>query len=690
MRKSLNFILFFFVAIVVFGVFWSSPEYWSKKISLDVLDLFPQGNEREWVDLNRKFSDSKTIYVSKKDARDFDTFISDVALLPNVATVHQGVKPNLFFQEFLSKNYFYLGVLRANKMEPKEMLNTLLQSASSPNFNPLDPLKIIEIPQFAKDFVFENEPYVVVQMKSADAKKVHLLYEEFTSLAQKYGIKHYFSPLFMSVENPQLIMDEVNLLMLFSAGFFLILYFVILRMPLLAFNMIATLVFSNLIAILALLLLYPSVSIMSLSFGIGISNICIDYMMHHHFLGFYLQRKIRFNSAVFYGFITTLVGFFVCLFVPFPLLNQLALYAMINLTAAYLCFAFLYQKIGFEKPRMYQKIEEISLNCIPSFYFLILSVVMLGVMSVKITADFDLSKLDYQNVQMNAQKDFFAPLQDVEKPYLFYATSIDGLIAKAREIDSLLSSPTALAIFPTKAEIKKRERYYKSMSFYDFKKRYEDAVYQIGKIDKNLAQTLSYAYKNIPRFQGELTFDELSLMGFTIIKDGKKYYTQSYTSELSKLEHLTGVNTSQTQDLIAQITQGIYAPMVSILALAFVAMVVLLAISTRGDFFNALSFILFPFGVVMCYLSLRSAVNIMHLFALLIVVVVGVDYGIYHTREGRVEGARSAILFSILTTLFSFGFFLFSQTRALNSFGEVICLGMGSLLVLIFLQKDRR
>lgn len=690
MRKSLNFILFFFVAIIVFGVLWSSPEYWSKKISLDVLDLFPQGNEREWVDLNRKFSDSKTIYVSKKDARDFDTFISDVALLPNVATVHQGVKPNLFFQEFLSKNYFYLGVLRANKMEPKEMLNTLLQSASSPNFNPLDPLKIIEIPQFSKDFVFENEPYVVVQMKSADAKKVHLLYEEFTSLAQKYGIKHYFSPLFMSVENPQLIMDEVNLLMLFSAGFFLILYFVILRMPLLAFNMIATLVFSNLIAILALLLLYPSVSIMSLSFGIGISNICIDYMMHHHFLGFYLQRKIRFNSAVFYGFITTLVGFFVCLFVPFPLLNQLALYAMINLTAAYLCFAFLYQKIGFEKPRMYQKIEEISLNCIPSFYFLILSVVMLGVMSVKITADFDLSKLDYQNVQMNAQKDFFAPLQDVEKPYLFYATSIDGLIAKAREIDSLLSSPTALAIFPTKAEIKKRERYYKSMSFYDFKKRYEDAVYQIGKIDKNLAQTLSYAYKNIPRFQGELTFDELSLMGFTIIKDGKKYYTQSYTSELSKLEHLTGVNTSQTQDLIAQITQGIYAPMVSILALAFVAMVVLLAISTRGDFFNALSFILFPFGVVMCYLSLRSAVNIMHLFALLIVVVVGVDYGIYHTREGRVEGARSAILFSILTTLFSFGFFLFSQTRALNSFGEVICLGMGSLLVLIFLQKDRR
>lgn len=690
LRKSLNFLLFFCVALGALGVFLSSPEYWSKKISLEVLDLFPQGDERTWVDLQRKFSNSKIIYVSKKGSKNFDDFLKLVAQLPNVAVVHQGLKPNTIFQEFLSKNYFYVGTLKANNMDFKAMAEALIQSASSTDFNPLDPLKIIQIPKISKDFVFNSEPYVLIEMKSSDATKVHLLYEEFVPLSQKFHIEHYFSPLFMSVENPQLVMDEVNILMGISAGFFLVMYFVILRMPFLTFNMIATILLSNIIAISILLLIYPSVSIMSLSFGVGISNICIDYMMHHHFLGFYTQRKMRFNSAVFYGFITTMVGFFVCLFVPFPLLNQLALYAMINLGVAYVCFAFLYQEIGFAQPKMYQSIEELSLNCIPSFVFLFLSVVMLGVMSVKISADFDLAKLDYQNRQMNEQKDFFAPLQEEEKPYLFYAKTPNALIAKAKEISQILSSANALAILPTKSEIKKRERYYKSMSFYDFKKQYDDALYEVKKIDSNLAQTLSYAYRNIPKFQGNLSFEELDLMGFSIIEEKGVHYMQGFTTTLSKLEHIAGVNISQTQDLIAKITQSIYAPMVSILGLAFIAMVVLLAISTKGEFFNALSFILFPFGAVMCYLSLTTPVNIMHLFALLIVVVVGVDYGIYHTKEGRVLGARSAILFSTLTTLFSFGFFLFSNTKALSSFGEVICIGMVCLLVLIFLQKDRR
>lgn len=689
LRKSLNFILFLFVGIVALGVFFSSPQEWSKKISLDVLDLFPNGNEREWIDLQRKFSDSKLIYVSKKDADRFEEFLKEVALLPNIAVVHQSVGPNTFFQDFLSRNYFYTGVLRPNQMEPSQMAQSLIEAASNPNFNPYDPLGIIQIPKITKDFIYKGEPYVIIEMKSSDAVKVHLLYQEFVPLAEKYGIKHYFSPLFMSVENPQLVMDEVNILMAFSAGFFLLLYFVILRMPFLTLNMIATILLSNLVAISALLLIYPKVSIMSLSFGVGISNICIDYMMHHHFLGFYTLGRFKFNSAVFYGFITTLVGFFVCLFVPFPLLNQLALYAMINLGVAYLCFGFLYQKIGFASPRMYQKIEEISFNCISPFYFLLLSVILVGVMFFRVSADFDLSKLDYQNIAMNKQKDFFTPLQEQEKPYLFYASSINGLIAKAKEINQALPTPLALAILPTKAEIKKRERYYKSMSFYDFMKRYDEALYQIGKSDSHLAQTLSYAYKNIPKFQGTLNYDELSIMGFTIIKEKNKYYAQGYTVDLERLEHISDVNISQTQDLIAKITEGIYAPMVSILGLAFVAMVILLAISTKGEFFNALSFILFPFACVMCYLSLSTPINIMHLFALLIVVVVGVDYGIYHTREGRVLGARSAILFSTLTTLFSFGFFLFSNTRALSSFGEVICLGMACLLVLIFLQKDR-
>lgn len=689
MRKLQNFLLLLVVLVVGALVYeWGKIDYKSK-ISLEVLDLFPQSQEREWVDLHRKFGDSKFIYVASEDSKSFDEFLKEVLFLPNIKTIHRKIEPNATFKDFIANNYFYLGEFKANSQSSTQMAQTLLQNSQLPSFNPFDPLSLISIPSIHRDFFLQGVPYVIIEMKDSDALSVHNLYKDFVPLAQKYHIKHYFSPLFMSVENPQLVLDEVNVLMGLAGAFFLVLYFVILRMPFLTFNMIATIIFSNIIAILVLIYTFPQVSIMSLSFGVGISNICIDYMMHHHFLYYYQNKKIKFNTSVFYGFLTTLIGFFVCLFVPFPLLNQLSLYAIINLSVAYLIFAFMYQSIGFAKPKFYHSLKKITFPHFPVIILLFLSLIAGGVAFTHLKADFDLSKLDYQNKEMNEQKDYFSPLSQNYTPYLIFAPSLDLLIAKAREINRIdPSNPVALGILPTKSEVKKRERYFKSMSFFDFTKRYKDALYELERSDKTLSQTLAMSYRYIPSWQENLNLQTLQSLGFFILLYKGQYYIQAQSTDIAKLKHLQGVNLTQTQEYISTITGSIYAPMVSILTLAFVAMIILLALSTRGEFLNALTFILFPFCSVMLYLSLTTPINIMHLFALLIIVVVGVDYGIYHTKEGNALGATHAILFSTLTTLFSFGFFLFSKTRALSSFGEVIVLGMSCLLFLIFFQKD--
>lgn len=689
MRKLQNFLFFILVLVAGGCIVEFGGIDWKQKVSLEVLDLFPQSQERELVDLHRKFGDSKLIYVAQNDEKDFESFLKEVAFLPNVKAIKRSVEPNSLLKDFIAKNYFYLGDFKANDEQSQQMATSLLQNSQTPNFNPFDPLNLITLPSLNQDFSLQGRPYAVIEMQSSDAQRVHQLYQEFVPLAQRYHITHYFSPLFMSVENPQLVLDEVNILMAFACGFFALLYFLILRMPFLTFNMIATLIFSNVIAVLILIYVFPQVSIMSLSFGIGISNICIDYMMHHHYLMYYQRGKIVFNSSVFYGFITTLIGFFVCLFVPFPLLNQLSLYAIINLGVAYVIFAFMYQSIGFAKPKFYTFLSKITFPFMPAIFILLFSLIAGALAFYEVKADFDLSKLDYQNKEMNAQKEYFSPLSEDKSPYLIYAPSLDSLIAKAREISKIdPNNPMVLSLLPTKAEIKKRERYFKSMSFFDFSKRYKEALYDVEKMDKNLAQTLSMSYRYIPAWSEKLDLQTLNALGFFIISYKGQYYYQAYTPDLSKLKHLSGVNIEQTQDLIAQITGSIYAPMVSILTLAFIAMVILLAISTRGEFLNALSFILFPFCTVMLYLSLTTTINIMHLFALLIIVVVGVDYGIYHTKEGDTLGAKHAIFFSTLTTLFSFGFFLFSKTRALSSFGEVIVIGMLCLSFLIFFQRD--
>lgn len=690
--RSQNLILFIVVCLLCLGGFYGGKINLEQKISLEVLDLFPQNRDRELVDIYRKFGDSKMILIAPdriddRSMREFQSFLTQVEHLNNVKSITTKAFFNPDLQDFIIANYFWIGELKKDKPSTREMQQIILERFSQDRLNPIDPLEIIAIPSIYRDLSVSSLPIAIVEMKSADAREVSELYEKFSALAQRYGITHYFSPLFVSIINPQFILEEVNLLGAIAIVFFAILYFAILRMPLLTINTLMTLAFSNLLAIATLLAVYPQVSIISLSFGIGISNICIDYMMHHHFLGYYLNGKARFSSSVFYGFATTIVGFLICLFVPFPLLNQLALYAIINLCVAYLCFAFLYPKITFAQPKYYDFVSKIHFPFIPSWVFLILALGFGIYGASHLKEELDLSKLDYQNQEFNDQKKFFAPFYE-HKTFLMQARSIDALIMQAHQIASFdPKSVGALAILPTQKDIVARMKYFKSFAFAEKLERLKQVLYQIRKTHPQLAKMLRNAYK-IPSPPPALGLDDLARFGIEVFQQNHEFYTQGSIDDLSKLSGIRGIHTQQAQDLIASITSGIYAPMMSILILAFIAMKLLLLIISGRSALDSLGFIFFPLSCILLYLSLDGLVNLMHLFAMLVVVVMGVDYGVYCIREKDDAKIRHAMLFSTLTTLCSFGFFLFSKTKALNSFGEVIFIGMVCILVMMFFQKN--
>lgn len=685
--RAKNFILLTLVCICAFGILHFGNLDLNKKISLEILDLFPQNKDREMIELYRQIGDSSLIFLSPNEnqsAQEFEAFLSQVGSLPNIKEIITDLNPN--FQKFLKKYYFFLGNLDTTPLSSAEMEQKILQNQN--NLNPLDPLGLIQIPQLQTSLTLYNRPLILIKIKDSNAAAVEELYNSFAPLAERFGIKHYYSPLFVDVHNPQLILQEVNTLALVAAVFFVLLYFLILRIPFLTLNSIATILLSNIIAIVSLLLIYPQVSIMSLSFGIGISNICIDYMMHHHFLGFYTHKKISFNSSVFYGFLTTIVGFLVCLFIPFPLLNQLAIYAIINLSVAYLCFSFLYQSITFAPPKYFDLVSKMQIPLIPAWLFLLLSLVFGGYALRYIQKDLDLSKLDYQNQVFNAQKDFFAPFLS-EKTFLIQAANLDSLISKAKEIAKISpSSAGILGLLPTKAEIESREKYFKSLAFARQKQNFKKALHKINKHHPALAQMLknSYAFPLSPKPQ--ITFENLEHLGLEIFKKNHSLYFQGRIQDLAPISHISSIYTQQIQDLMQNITSGIFTPMLLILSIAFIAIILLLLILTGKHFLDSLTFILLPISCTLFYLSLTTPINIMHLFALLLIVVVGIDYGIYHVKEKDEQGAKHAVLFSTLTTLCSFGLFMLSKTKALSSFGEVVVIGMSCILLLIFFQKD--
>ncbi|RDU66243.1 hypothetical protein CQA53_04325 [Helicobacter didelphidarum] len=848
MLRFINFILFFIAisCIVLFFLFQKD------KITQEVLDLFPQTQDRQIIDIYQKFSHSRYILVAIKGFDEkarvtLNEFLDKIQSVENVQTTLTKMQAPQELQEFIQENYFYVALPKIGQdseangefstkilqtsdityTEPilftsqqiSQTITKTLKSLESLeyvsedeyeealeklNFNPYDPFGIFRIQaNRPKILVAKDYGYMaLVEMKSVEKPEVEKTLNGFEMIAQEYPNIRYFSPNFMGVKNLNLILSEVNFLLTFASLFFIALYFIIIRIPILTLNTICTLVVANVVAIFVVSSVYPKVTIMALSFGMGISNIAIDYMMHHNFFSLYSQNKRVFNRPVFYGYITTIVGFCACLFIPFPLLTQLSLYAIISLTICYVSFAFLYPRIGFVEPRLFLRMANLRFPIIPSLWFLFVSLILFIVAFMNVKLDFDLSKLDYQNKPMLQERDFFTKAMGVnETQILLSSQSIDGLIQLSKDLQKGIDKNMSLAIevmkpidtkedsmnrktfiplsiLPSKAQMEANKAFLESDTM---RKNKETLLYTLPNLKTQLIREIKESMKNTQNSEVSLedklefidgifdTFaqsyeindmpvlnlEKVNELGFSIIALNKTHLTQNleineqniskkslqelpqeaqdstlishnqrfyylatiqkqdlefvkeYANALESLHTNTQedkeqslimtktsflqsnphIETRSLHSIMDHITDNIYSPMLIVLGIAFSLMVVMLLITAREAFLDSIVFILFPLSCALCVIASHSPLNIMHLFALLILVVVSIDYGIYSVKEGDNPRTAHAIFFSAITTGASFGVLIISKTKALNSFGEVIFAGMLCVLFMLVFHK---
>ncbi|MFP4333199.1 MAG: hypothetical protein ACLFQJ_07845, partial [Campylobacterales bacterium] len=88
---------------------------------------------------------------------------------------------------------------------------------------------------------------------------------------------------------------------------------------------------------------------------------------------------------------------------------------------------------------------------------------------------------------------------------------------------------------------------------------------------------------------------------------------------------------------------------------------------------------------VFATLTIYGALNILHIFSLMLALLVLVDFSLYvNSKHGR-----ESIFYAALTTLFGFGILVFSSLPALFSIGVVISSAMIGVLVLnSFLKRE--
>lgn len=432
----------FIVLLCCVGIFFATFD--SKKISTNVLDLFPKVEQRDLIDIHIDLESQNQLLISSKED------ITPLKSIPHVKAIIP-----------------------------------LKDSIYMINFD-----KSISVEQF---------------------------YDDFIKVAKDIKDLRYFSSDILRVENSNAIFDDVNLIMASSVGFLVIMYLFILRIPFLSLNTLLTIISANLLGISVITTLYDNVNIMALNFGVAIGNLAIDYMLHHHFFRLYMHH-FKFNKSVFYGFITTFIGFGICLFVPFPLLSQLSVYAMVCLLVSYVSFSFIYQGVGFKRPIFYRKLKVLRKPKLNNLLILAISLIALGISMGNMKLDYNLERLDYHNKERLSDRDFFIKELGESKQILLFGSSKEDISAKAMQIVQILG------VDNIKSDI------------------------------RNL----------------------------NIIERGGKFYSKISVSNVESLKKLDFVDTRSMQELSDEITRGIYKPMLKILAIVIALMALTMLLITRS------------------------------------------------------------------------------------------------------------
>ena len=363
--------------------------------------------------------------------------------------------------------YFYFNDSRLStnildlfpKVEQREILDIYseLEDSSRVLIYTKDSINTLKTLPYVNDIInLKDDIYVIDIDKSIKMEDFYDNFKKHIDLAKKDGNKfndlRYFSNEILMIENKIAIFNDVNLIMVTSIIFLVVLYVFILRIPFLSLNTLITIISANLLGITILTMVYDNVNIMALNFGVAIGNLAIDYMLHHHFFRLYMHH-FKFNKSVFYGFITTFIGFFICLFIPFPLLSQLSLYAMVCLIVSYLSFGFLYQTIQFKKPIFYRNMRRLRKPKVNNRIILVISIIILAISIPNLKLDYNLEKLDYENKDRLSDRNFFIKELGEDSTILIYADTKIDLQNKINQIASV----TALKSDPQRTKIIQRD-----------------------------------------------------------------------------------------------------------------------------------------------------------------------------------------------------------------------------------------
>ena len=677
-------------------------------ISTNLLSLFASKESIEKLNIASKLGYSKEMLIAIKG---FDnkakskvySLTKELKSIDGIKSVQSTISPTEAQLEYYKSNYPLLASFN-DEVQNKQSVNKQLQGSydallSSVFYTVIDkndPLKLFNLTNTSNSNLSHKGEFLTLgefgylirvstDVSASQMGEAKVLYEKVHSVLKSYPDAVAFAPFFYTVENSTKIKDDVKWIVLLSSLVLILIYYLLIKNIRLLSHTLLALFSSMAFATLVSTLIFTNFNVLSLAFGMSITAVSIDYLLHYYFHNFYQDEK-KIDKNVLYGFLTTTAAFGIFSFIPIPIISQISFFAVLSLSFAYVLFTFIFPKLQIREYKQDIVLKNNSKKLSSSLFFM-LSILLLSFSAYNMKLDNNIRNLDYQNTKLIKLEEFFkSSIKTNLKPLIIQAKSKDGLLNNLHQLHKKIPSSFSFASFiQDKESCEQRKELLKSYDFKALNTLVNEEANKIGFKDGYFKESYTFT-NNLP----ECKIPDLEIFnsyGLYVYNDEKSYYTIALVDDTSKASAFNFVTSIDVKEMFKKQAKQMYSDLALYSILVVVAVFVLLFLSVKSRFLYALNFIIFPSSLVLASLSLFYTINLMHLFSLIILIAIGIDYGIYMSNTSKQTNTVLAIRYSLLSTFAGFGVLIFSSIVALESIGMVISLGIVSIFILIRSMK---
>lgn len=456
------------------------------------------------------------------------------------------------------------------------------------------------------------------------------------------------------------------------------------------------------------LLIFPNLHLMTLVLSLSIVGISVDYSLY------YLSARMQSPSSetpletlnkvkrpLILALISTLCAYFALCITPFPIIRQMAIFAIAGLIGAFLTVYFLHPYFALNLKR-----RPLPLQNLFKFYFKLYSSKKRALtifMILIVTSALGLSQLNYQDdisafqklpLHLVTQDQKIATLtsQSAEQKWLaLYSSNQDELLVKLEKVRdslnkaqdlSLIKGYQALPLNSQTTQTSDLKLLEKNLINLDTTLKAQGFNLELKPYSQNLLSLndylkspLSHGFKLL-YLEKDGTF--ATLIGLNEIKDLEKVF------KLVK-EHEPSVILIDRKASFDELFYSLRETILSMLSFALLAVLLLFMIKQgiKDGLRLALPCLLSEALALAIPCLLGFTLNFFNVLALIPVLGMGINYALFFkNQQSKVQTAAFSVTLAMLTTLLTLGILIFSNTQAIAAFGLSLSSGLATAFLL--------